>query len=93
MFHADAKVRKISNLGKITTLTVATASPYHFGNPTYLKSITLPPTMTTLPNDLLRYYTDLEEVIVSEGTTTIGQYTLANLTCEVDLPNSITTIA
>lgn len=92
VFHADAKVRKISNLGKITTLTVATASPYHFGNPTYLKSITLPSTMKTLPNNLLRYYTDLEEVIVSEGTTTIGQYTLANLMCEVDLPDSITTI-
>lgn len=52
------KIKKISNLGKITALPAATSSTQNFGDKSVLEELVLPPTITSLSAPYLGNYTN-----------------------------------
>lgn len=88
------KIRRISNLGKLTYLTDASESGYTFGDRNILEEIILPETMTEIGWNALYKYTALTNVTLPSSLTTIkanafnGCTALTNIT----LPSSLVTI-
>ena len=52
------KIKKISNLGKLTTLPTATNSTQNFGDKSVLEEVVLPETLTKIPNGSFYQYTN-----------------------------------
>ena len=90
----NVKIRRISNLGKLTYLNDASESGYTFGDRNILKEIILPETMTEIYDNALYKYTALTNVTLPSSLTTIkanafnGCTALTNIT----LPQSLITI-
>lgn len=87
----NVKIRRISDLGKLTYLTDA---GYTFGDRNILEEIILPETMTEIYDNALYKYTALTNVTLPSSLTTIkanafnGCTALTNIT----LPSSLVTI-
>ena len=90
----NVKIRRISNLGKLTYLNDASESGYTFGDRNILEEIILPETMTEIYDNALYKYTALTNVTLPSSLTTIkanafnGCTALTNIT----LPQSLITI-
>lgn len=90
----NVKIRRISDLGKLTYLTDASESGYTFGDRNILEEIILPETMTEIYDNALYKYTALTNVTLPSSLTTIkvnafnGCTALTNIT----LPSSLVTI-
>ena len=90
----NVKIRRISNLGKLTYLTDASESGYTFGDRNILEEIILPETMTEIRRNALYKYTALTNVTLPSSLITIkanafnGCTALTNIT----LPQSLVTI-
>ena len=90
----NVKIRRISNLGKLTYLTDASESRYTFGDRNILEEIILPETMTEIGGNALYKYTALTNVTLPSSLITIkanafnGCTALTNIT----LPSSLVTI-
>ena len=70
-------IRKITNLGKITSLPNADNSTQNFGNKDILEEIVLPETITYIPGSSFNGYSNLKK-INTENIEKIGGYTFAN---------------
>ena len=90
----NVKIRRISNLGKLTYLTDASESGYTFGDRNILEEIILPETMTEIGQIALYKYTALTNVTLPSSLITIkanafnGCTALTNIT----FPTSLVTI-
>lgn len=89
-----AKINKISNLGKLTSLQDIGGDQNIFGDKTTLTSVTLPSTLTSVGNYVFRGYSSLSNVSFPSSLTRIGICTFSNCTSLVNmtLPASLTTI-
>lgn len=94
------KNKKISNLGKITTLPTATTSTQNFGDKSVLEEVVLPDGIVAVPNMAFRDYASLKRVVLPSSIKTLGTGTSNGdgvfLNCsalsEIELPNGLTTI-
>lgn len=87
------KIKKISNLGKITALPTATASSQNFGDKSVLEEVVLPKTLTSIPANSFNSYTALAKIEGLDNVTTIGNDAFGgctNLLVDVYLPNATT---
>ena len=90
----NVKIRRISNLGKLTYLIDASESGYTFGDRNILEEIILPETMTEIYLNALYKYIALTNVTLPSSLITIkanafnGCTALTNIT----LPQSLVTI-
>lgn len=66
------KVKKISNLGKITALPTASTSTQNFGDKSVLEEVVLPDTLTSIPTNCFDGYTALTKIEGFDNITTIG---------------------
>lgn len=83
------KIKKISNLGKITVLQKEQEAEQIFGNKSYLESIVLPNSLTTIKDNALYGYSNAT-CNLPQSITTLGQTCLRKMTklaVDVDLPN------
>lgn len=84
------KIKKWSNLGKITTLpgsTNASTVYYTFGDPAVLEEVVLPETVTIIPLNCFKNYVALSKVTFPQSIVTIGQSAFENCT---SLPSVLT---
>ena len=66
-------IRRISNLGNISSLPIANTSSQNFGIRSVLEEVVLPNTLTTIPSYSFYYYTMLRKLTMSnESITSIG---------------------
>lgn len=88
------KIKKISDLGKITILPSASSSSQNFGDKSVLEEVVLPETLTSIASYSFAGYSALTKCHIPDGVTTIGGYAFKGCTSLVDiiLPPSITTI-
>ena len=83
------KIKKISNLGKVTGLTGVASNNGTFGDKNVLEEIILPNTLQTVGYDCFRDYKNTS-IVLSESITTIYENGFANSGVEfVKLPNLI----
>lgn len=66
------KVKKISNLGKITALPTASTSTQNFGDKSVLEEVVLPDTLTSIPANSFNEYTALTKIEGFDNIATIG---------------------
>lgn len=89
-----AKINKISNLGKLTSLQDINGDQNIFGDKTTLTSVTLPSTLTSVGNSVFRGCSSLSSVSFPSSLTRIGINTFmecSSLT-NITLPSSLVTI-
>lgn len=91
------KIKKISDLGKLTALPSATASTQNFGDKSVLEEVVLPETLTSIGANSLRDYPNLTSIGsgVLNNVSSIGAnsfYNIPNVKQSVTF-NSLTTIA
>ena len=88
------KIKKISNLGSITSLPASSQSTQNFGKKDVLEEVVISPNITSIPSDSFRGYTALSSISMP-SVTTIGSNAFNGCTSlvAVTLPASLTTIA
>lgn len=89
------KIKKISNLGKITALPTATADTQNFGDKNALEEVVLPNTLTDIAESSFYLYSALRAVSIPNSIQTIGRnafYNCTSLDFEPNLP-SVTRIS
>ena len=90
------KIKKISDLGKVTTLPSANTSTQNYGDMSVLEEVILPNSLLTIPDYSFRNYIALKHVTFPTVLTIIGTQALVNCTSlELDvatLPKTINTI-
>lgn len=93
------KIRKISNLGKLTTLPSggdnnSRPNIANYGDKSILEELVLPNTITSIPTNAFYAYKALKNIVIPEGVKSIGQTAFASctsLTMDASmLPKSIT---
>ena len=72
------KIKKISDLGKLTALPTASTSTQNFGDKNTLEEVVLPETVTSIPANSFYGYTLLKKCLLPINTNTIGNYCLYN---------------
>ena len=73
------KIKKISNLGKITALPYASSSAENFGSKSVLEEVVLPDTLTTISANSFNNYTALSKLTINnESITSIGAQAFTN---------------
>lgn len=82
------KIKKISNLGKITSLPTASSSSQNFGDKSVLEEVVLPSGVTSIPNYMCMGYTNTV-IIAPKTITTIGEGAFNNTGYfnDIDFPN------
>lgn len=83
------KIKRVSNLGQLTTLQGESEQYQIFGDKSYLESIVLPNSLTTIARNALYGYSNAT-CNIPQSITTLGQTSLrkmAKLVVDVDLPN------
>ena len=68
------KIKKISNLGKLTAIPSGSSTTQNFGDKTTLEEINIPPTVTSLSKYCFGDYSNLKKVDGLEGVTTVDGY-------------------
>lgn len=84
-------IKKISNLGKITALPVATSSTQNFGRKDVLEEVVLPDTVTSIPADSLCGYLKLNYIVINAITPpTLGNTNAISNTnnCPIYVPDA-----
>jgi hypothetical protein len=83
------KIKKISNLGKITALPSASTPTQNFGDKSVLEEVVLPEGLTTIPGYSFSEYTKLSKITIPKSVTTIGNYAFNRVPIggDIDLPN------
>lgn len=93
------KIRKISNLGKLTALPSggdnnSRPNIANYGDKSILEELVLPNTITSIPTNAFYAYKALKNIVIPEGVKSIGQTAFASctsLTMDASmLPKSIT---
>lgn len=79
------KIKKISNLGKITALPAATNSTQNFGDKSVLEEVALPKTVTSIPANAFRDYIKLKFTNDFSQVTEIGNYAFYKTLLDGDL--------
>lgn len=90
----EVKIKKLT-LGKVTSLPGANEYIQNFGKKDYLEEITLPNTLTTIPNNSFALYTALKKCNLPEGITELGVAAFngcTSLSDDLNLPNLTGTI-
>lgn len=82
------KIKKISNLGKITALPNAQYADQNFGDKSVLEEVVLPDTLTSIPNYAFNNYSALNSLVIPKNVTVIGTQAFngTHIGGEVDLP-------
>lgn len=90
----NVKIRRISNLGKLTYLNDANEYGYTFGDRNTLEEIILPETMTEIYDNALYKYIALTNVTLPSSLTTIRSNAFSGCTAltNITLPQSLITI-
>ena len=90
----NVKIRRISNLGKLTYLNDASEYGYTFGDRNTLEEIILPETMTEIYDNALYKYTALTNVTLPSSLITIKANAFSGCTAltNITLPQSLITI-
>ena len=84
------KIKKISNLGKITALPVGSGTTQNFGDKSTLEEVVLPDTITSIPSYSFQSYNVLNKIDLPNSITSINQdafYGCSSLSIIVSLPN------
>ena len=89
------KIKKIGNLGKLTTLPTATTSTQNFGDKSTLEEVVLPNGITSIPNNCFHSYSALKTIDINwNSITTINSNAFYRCTSieieELSLPNLTT---
>lgn len=77
-------IRKISNLGKITSLPNSSSNNQNFGKKDILEEIVLPETITYIPGNSFQGYSNLKKINL-ENIEKVGGYVFANALNGVEL--------
>lgn len=72
------KIKKVSNLGKITALPDSTSITQNFGDKSVLEEVVLPDTLITIGSHNFREYTLLQKVVIPNSVTNIRDYAFNN---------------
>lgn len=89
------KIKKISNLGKITALPTGTSSTQNFGNKSTLTEVVLPDTLTSIPQYSFSGYAALANCDIPSTCTYIGSRafyganSLSTIVCHATTPPTI----
>ena len=87
------KIKKISNLGKITALPAASASTQNFGDKSVLEEVVLPDTVTSIPDQSFAGYVSLLSMIGIDKVTSLGGGSLGGCSSIKELLlNSVVTL-
>ena len=88
------KIKKISNLGKITALPTASNSTQNFGDKSVLEEVVLPDTLTSIPHSSFSDYINLKKINISSNVTSIGNsaFEATSLLSSIVIPNQVTVI-
>lgn len=90
------KIKKISNLGKITALPGSSnnISTRNYGASDVLEEVIVPDTVTNIPNHSFRLYTSLKEVTLPNSLTAIGMLAFwsCNSLTKLIIPSTVTSI-
>lgn len=83
------KIKKISDLGKITALPASSGNVQNFGDKSVLEEVVLPETLTSIPSHSFYNYTSLKRCNIPEGVTNINvsAFQYCPLEGELYLPN------
>lgn len=90
------KIKKISNLGKITALPTATTASQNFGDKSVLEEVVLPDAITSVLDNSFYGYKNLIKCNIPSSVTTIGSSAFRgcnNLYYENLVLNNVTSIA
>lgn len=68
------KIKKISDLGKLTSVPLGSSTTQNFGDKSVLEEINIPSTVTALPKYCFNEYSNLKKVYGLEGVTTVDGY-------------------
>lgn len=82
------KIKKISNLGKITTLPAAINSTQNFGDKSVLEEVVLPEGVSSIPQYSFNAYGSLKNISISKSTTNIGANAFYNCTA-LEMENNL----
>lgn len=87
------KIKRISNLGNITALPMATTSTQNFGDTSVLEEVVLPNEVISIPDYSFRNYINLSKVTLPNQLQSVGQASFAYTNFEEFIfPDSIRTI-
>lgn len=87
-FHG-VKIKKISDLGKITALPAATTATQNFGDKSVLEEVVFPDTLTAIPSESLNGYSKLKSLVFHSTTPpSLGGNALLNTNnCAIYVPD------
>lgn len=68
------KVKKISNLGKITTLPTGNNNTQNYGDKSILEEVVLPSSITSIPSFFLYYYSALKNIQLPSSIEIVNGY-------------------
>lgn len=85
----DVKVKKISNLGKITSLPSSSNTSRNLGSRTTLEEVVLPDTLTSISDYSFYLYSSLTRATIPTSITSIGilAFNDSPISTKLDLPN------
>lgn len=86
------KVKKISDLGKITILPTATSTTQTFGDKSVLEEVVLPDTITVIPEKSFYGYSSAKIIVNWGNIVSIGQQAFTSTALEGDVELSVTSI-
>lgn len=87
----NVKIKKISDLGKITALPDASPNNQNFGDKSVLEELVLPDTVTTLPENMCNGYTSLTYCKLPNSISVIPRncFTGCSSLSKIELPASV----
>ena len=86
------KIKKISNLGKITALPAASTSTQNFGDKSVLEEVVLPHGVTSIPPKSFINYINLKPIINWANITSVGESAFDSTLLDGDIVLNVTTL-
>ena len=86
------KIKKISNLGKLTTLPTATSNTQNFGDKNSLEELILPEGILTIGEHVFSNYVSLKKIAIPDSVYKIEQYAFTSCQVESISANGVTTL-